>query len=184
MSTTVQPTKNVHATHVDSFQFPYCALGPTLAASTKLMCIFDSTSKRHAEHLPCQLTRRQKHDSRSLCAIIVAKKLLLYVRYGDFSRLYILQHVFSCAQWGEARNACFWDPKNRPHVGHVCQSLGFGSQDSMRWAETSAAWDWRPRVAGARMVLAETSLFPTFLHHFSKNCHFTTVPAFLGFWFN
>ena len=25
----------------------------------------------------------------------------------------------------EARNACFWDPKNRPHVGHVCQSLGF-----------------------------------------------------------
>ena len=25
----------------------------------------------------------------------------------------------------EARNACFCDPKNRPHVGHVCQSLGF-----------------------------------------------------------
>ena len=27
----------------------YCALGPTLAASIKLMCIFNSTSKRHAE---------------------------------------------------------------------------------------------------------------------------------------
>ena len=54
----------------------------------------------------------------------------------------------------------------------------------MRWAETSAAWDWRPRVAGARMVLAETLLQPAFLHHFNKNCHFTTVPAFLGFCFN
>ena len=37
-------------------------------------------------HLPCQLARRQKHDGRSLCAIV--KKILLYVRYGDFSRLF------------------------------------------------------------------------------------------------
>ena len=28
----------------------YCALGPTLAASTKLMCIFQLDNKKHAEH--------------------------------------------------------------------------------------------------------------------------------------
>ena len=48
----------------------------------------------------------------------------------------------------------------RPQKQAPCRArlpeLGFCSQDSMRWAETSAAWDWRPRVAGARMVLAET----------------------------
>ena len=36
--------------------------------------------------------------------------------------------------------------------------VGLCSQDLMRWAETSAAWDWRPRVACARTVLAETLL--------------------------
>ena len=50
----------------------------------------------------------------------------------------------------------------RPQKKAPCRArlpeLGFCSQDSMRWAETSAAWDWRPRVAGARMVLAETLL--------------------------
>ncbi len=25
----------------------------------------------------------------------------------------------------ETRNACFWDPKNKPHLRHACQSLGF-----------------------------------------------------------
>ena len=48
----------------------------------------------------------------------------------------------------------------RPQKQAPCRArlpeLGLCSQDSMHWAATSAAWDWRPRVAGARMVLAET----------------------------
>ena len=50
----------------------------------------------------------------------------------------------------------------RPQKQAPCRArlpeLGLCSQDSMHWAATSAAWDWRPRVAGARMVLAETLL--------------------------
>ena len=70
----------------------------------------------------------------------------------------ILQHVFSCAQWGPTatKPEMLGSQKQAPRRARLPE-LGLCSQDSMHWAETSTARDW-PRVAGARMVLAETLL--------------------------
>ena len=48
-------------------------------------------------HLPCQLTRLQKHDSRS--CVQLSQKIVALCPLWWFQPP-ILQHVFSCAQWG------------------------------------------------------------------------------------
>ena len=110
-------------------------------------------------HLPCQLTRLQKHDSRS--CVQLSQKIMALCPLWRFQPP-ILQHVFSCAQWGPTATKpemlVFEAPKTGPMYRARLPELGLCSQDSMHWAATSAAWDWRPRVAGARMVLAETLL--------------------------
>ena len=64
--------------------------------------------------------------SRSWCAIVAKNycsmsAMVISAAYSAACFLLCTMRAHS----HEARNACFWDPKNRPHVGHVCQSLGF-----------------------------------------------------------
>ena len=83
----------------------------------------------------------------------------------------------------EARHACFWGPKNRPHVRHVCQSLGFAHRVPRCWAETSAALGLETTSSWCAYGFGNLAVSDVFAPFQQKN-HCTTVPAVLGFRFN
>ena len=93
-----------------------------------------------------------KNTIAELCAIF-CKQSLLYVGSGDFSRLFCCMclAVHNEGPQPRGQKCLFLRPqKQAPHRARLPE-LGLCSQDSIRW-------DWRPRVAGARTVLAEALL--------------------------
>ena len=79
----------------------------------------------------------------------------------------------------KARIACFWDPKNRPHVGHDCQALVLTRFNALSWnqrglgLETTSSWCGH----GFGGNLSVTCVFAKFQQEL-------TFYHSLGFWFN
>ena len=55
-------------------------------------------------------------------------------------------HIYNEGPQPRSQKCLFLRPQKQAPCRARLPELGLCSQDSMRWAETSAAWDWRPRV--------------------------------------